>query len=181
MDTEGVLGTELDGIFDWAKKAITGAKRKIKAWVGDNTLTPPDDFHIHNLKTYKDYTESLKKYQNDLITLKGNITTNDSALKEADKAASAAKKTNDNGRIALENKVKELTLLQKSYEKKKNALESIIECNKELLVRYKETYNEMKDYEYRMSEADSEDTELQQDQRSLEHEDQEIALILSKK
>ena len=104
MDVDGELGVEMDGLLDVVKnvgKTLTGAGRKIKAWAGDNTLTPDNDFKIHNLKTYKEYVDALKQYENELSTLKGTITSNSSSLKEASKAVKAATKTNNNDRIKL--------------------------------------------------------------------------------
>ena len=80
----------------------------------------------------------------------------------------------------MEAEEKRLTRLQKAYENKKKAYESLIGINKEILVRYKESFNEMKDYEYRMAEAENENTEFEQDLRALKHEDEEIALIPAK-
>jgi DNA repair ATPase RecN len=180
MDVDDELGVEMDGLLDMVKnvgKTLTGAGRKIKAWAGDNTLTPDNDFKIHNLKTYKEYVDSLKQYEDDLGKLKGTITSNSASLKDASKAVKAVTKTNNNDRIKLEAEEKRLTRLQKAYENKKKAYESLIDINKEILVRYKESFNEMKDYEYRMAEAESENTEFEQDLRALKHEDEEIALI----
>jgi hypothetical protein len=183
MDVDDRLGVEMDGLLDMVKgigKTLTGAGRKIKAWAGDNSLTPEDGYKIRDLKPYKDYVDSLAKFEGELNTLKTTITTNDGSLKEASKLAKASSKANNDSRAKNEAEEKRLIRLQKVYENKKRAYESLININKEIIQRYKESYNEMVDYEYRMKEAENENTEFEQDLRNLAHEEEELKLIPAK-
>lgn len=176
MDVNGELGVEMDGLLNNLKKMVSGAKRSVIAYVGNNKLTPKDDYDVNGIGLFKQHVENLSQYKTSLASLLNDIKSNDTALAAATKAASNATK-GDGNRQTTETEKTRLTMIQKNYTDQKTHLEAAIEAQESVLQRFREAYNEHEDLEYRKTEAKNENAELMGYIESWNFDKQQFAKI----
>jgi len=175
MDTEGVLGTELDGIFDWAKSKVMGVKkiRELRNWAFDNTKPPTDDFTIPGMQPYKTYTDSLATYKSLETDLVGTIKINKTYLTQAEKLSRDQSKQSAERAQNLDN-LRRFERLQSAYTDKQNACKQIIKQLDIIIERYQEAFNEWDDYQFRVANCQSENATLTDALTKLGNADQLI-------
>ena len=179
MDVDGELGVEMDGILDKITGYVTGKVRKLKDWALDNAEIPKDDYAIENIGTYSQYTKALENYESDLKGVTESVKTNNIELKRVGKLASDTSKANIKRDVAKTEEGR-LKQLQSTYENKEKILKDVVHLHKDIVLRFKESYNEMEDYKSRLNAAVAANTQLQADLTRLKGEEELLAKVPAK-
>lgn len=177
MDVHGEL--EMDGFLDNLKGWVKDKKQQFREWKLDNAEIPTDDYAIDGIGKYGEFTKALAAYEQDLTKNDELVKTNATELKRVGKIASDSSKTNTK-RDPAKTEESRLNQLQKIYESKQTILKDVVRLHKDIVLRFKESYNEMMDYKSRINAAMGENTELQANLTRLKGEEEILAKVPSK-